>query len=90
MPSSTEDKIKRYLDFWNNSPVDRPMVGFSLGGWFSFQSYSAIQKYRGVERLMPDMLSPEIHFGDYDRIVVPFAEIEDDVILSVAPIPAFH
>jgi hypothetical protein len=89
MPSSLEEKIKKYLAFWNNDPVERPIVGFSLGGWFSFQSYSAIQKYRGVERLSPDMLSPEIHFGDYDRIVAPFAEIEDDVIHSVAPIPAF-
>jgi len=84
-----EDKIKKYLTFWNSSPVERPLVGFSLGGWFSFQSYNAIQKYRGVERLTPEMLSPENHLGDYDRIVAPFEEIEDDVIHSVAPIPAF-
>ena len=89
MPSRPEDKIKRYLDFWARSPAERPMVGFSLGGWFSFQSYSAIQKYRGAERLTPDMLSPERYFDDYDRILVPFGEIEDDVIHSVAPIPAF-
>jgi hypothetical protein len=87
MGLSVEEKIKKYISFWNGYPVERPMVGFSLGGWFSFQSYSAIQKYRGVERLTPDMLSPEIHFGDYDRIVAPFEEIEDDVIHSVAPIP---
>jgi 5-methyltetrahydrofolate--homocysteine methyltransferase len=84
-----EEKLERYLAFWNNSPVERPIVGFSLGGWFSFQSYSAIQKHRGVERLTPEMLSPENHFADYDRIIAPFEEIEDDVIHSVAPIPAF-
>jgi 5-methyltetrahydrofolate--homocysteine methyltransferase len=89
MPSSLEEKIKKYLAFWNNDPVERPIVGFSLGGWFSFQSYGAIQKYRGAERLTPDMLSPEGTFDDYDRIVVPFEEIEDDVIHSVAPFPAF-
>ena len=89
IPSSPENKIKRYLAFWNNSLVERPMVGFSLGGWFSFQSYSAIQKHRGAERLTLDMLSPERHFDDYDRIVSSFEEIEDDVIHSVAPIPAF-
>jgi hypothetical protein len=89
MPSSLEEKIKKYLAFWNNDPVERPIVGFSLGGWFSFQSYSAIQKYRGVERLTPDMLSPERYFDDYDRIVAPFEKIEDDVIHSVAPFPAF-
>jgi len=89
MTSNLEAKIKRYLDFWNNSRVERPMVGFSLGGWFSFQSYSAIQKYRGQVDLIPDLLSPEKYFDDYDRIVAPFREIEDDVIHSVAPIPAF-
>ena len=89
MSLGPEAKIKKYLAFWNNDSVERPIMGFSLGGWFSFQSYSAIQKYRGAERLTPDMLSPERHFDDYDRIVAPFAEIEDDVIHSVAPIPAF-
>jgi len=73
MPSSLEEKIEKYLAFWNNSPVERPMVGFSLGGWFSFQSYGAIQKYRGAERLTLDMLSPERHFDDHDRIVAPSA-----------------
>jgi hypothetical protein len=89
MPLGPEEKIKKYLAFWDNSPVERPLVGFSLGGWFSFQSYGAIQKYREAERLTPDMLSPERYFGDYDRITVPFEEIEDDVIHSVAPFPAF-
>jgi hypothetical protein len=89
MTSILEAKIKRYLSFWNNSRVERPMVGFSLGGWFFFQSYSAIQKYRGQANLSPDLLSPEKYFDDYDRIVAPFQEIEDDVIHSVAPIPAF-
>jgi hypothetical protein len=89
MGLSVEEKIKKYNSFWNNSPVERPMVGFSLGGWFSFQSYHAIQKYREAERLTPQMLSPEQYFADYDRIIAPFAEIEDDVIHSVAPFPAF-
>lgn len=89
MVANFEEKIERYLAFWNNTPVERPMVGFSLGGWFSFQSYSAIQEYRGQANLTPDLLSPEKYFDDYDRIVAPFREIDDDVIHSVAPIPAF-
>jgi len=89
MSLNLEEKIKKYLAFWNNDPVERPIVGFSLGGWFIFQSYSAIQEYRKAERLTPEMLSPERYFNDYDRIVAPFEEIEDDVIHSVAPIPAF-
>jgi hypothetical protein len=84
-----EEKIRRYRAFWDRAPVDRPLVAFSLGGWFSFQSYSAVQKYRGLENILPDMLSPERYFQDYDRIVAPFERIEDDVIHSVAPIPAF-
>ncbi len=89
MAAAVEEKIRRYLNFWNGSPVERPLMGFSLGGWFSFQSYTTIQNYRGLANLSPEMLSPEKYFNDYDQIVAPFEEIEDDVIHSVAPIPAF-
>ncbi|HSR11788.1 MAG TPA: hypothetical protein VLS90_10120 [Thermodesulfobacteriota bacterium] len=89
MTPGIEDKIQKYLAFWENVEVERPLVGFSLGGWFSFQSYGEIQKYRGVPALTLDMLSPERHFADYDRIAAPFEEIDDDVVHSVAPIPSF-
>jgi len=33
-------KIERYLAFWNRSDVRRPLVGFSLVGWFPFGQFA--------------------------------------------------
>ena len=64
-----KEKIKRYRAFWSKEPVERPMIGFSLGGWFQLKNYSALEKLRGRPRLEADQLSPEDFFPDYDRIV---------------------
>ena len=34
------EKIERYRDFWNRSPVDRPLVGFSFVGWYPLEYFS--------------------------------------------------
>ncbi len=86
---SIEEKIERYRAFWNNKPVERPIVGFSLGGFFPLNSYSAMQKLRDRGELLPDMLRPEDYLGDYDRIIAQWGEVEDDIIRAVAPIPPF-
>jgi hypothetical protein len=83
-----EEKIKRYRAFWSKEPVERPMIGFSLGGWFQLKNYSALEKLRGRPRIEADQLSPEDFFPDYDRIVNQW-NIEDDLIRAVAPIPPF-
>jgi hypothetical protein len=88
-PASLETKIRRYRAFWNRATVDRPIVGFSLGGWFPLESYSAMEKLRGLPRLQPEMIRPEALFADYDRLVETFDRVEDDVIRAVAPIPPF-
>jgi len=82
-----EAKCQRYEAFWTSAPVDRPMIGFSLGGWFPLQSYRAIEKLRGLPRLEPGHLRPEEFFDDYDRIVSQFDQVEDDLLRAVAPIP---
>lgn len=89
MPPALEDKLKRYRAFWDGSPVDRPLIGFSLGGWFPLQSYPAMQKLRNYQKISADQLSPEEFFSDYDRIATYFDRVEDDVIRAVAPVPPF-
>lgn len=84
-----EAKLKRYRNFWDGTPMERPLIGFSVGGWFPLQSYLALQRFRGQERISPDQLDPEAFFADYDRIVATFEKVEDDVIRAVAPIPPF-
>ena len=51
--SSVNAKLDRYSGFWNRSPVERPLIGFSVGGWFPLQSYRAMQKLRGKSGLAP-------------------------------------
>jgi hypothetical protein len=89
MFSGQQEKIKRYNDFWSGAEVDRPLIGFSLGGWFPLHSYTALHKFRGKGRLLPDQVQPEEFLPDYDRLVAQWESVEDDVIRGVAPIPPF-
>jgi hypothetical protein len=84
-----ERKLKRYRQFWEGSPMDRPIIGFSLGGWFPLHHYSALQKLRNQGNMAPDQFDPEEFFGDYDRIVAQYENVNDDVIRAVAPLPPF-
>ena len=68
-PSTVAGKIDRYRQFWSRTPVDRPLVGFSVGGWFPLQSYRAMQKLRGKAALAPDDLHAEEFLADYQGVV---------------------
>lgn len=87
--SSFQDKLSRYRSFWLKEPMERPVIGFSLGGWFQLQNYSALESFRDRLTLAPDQLSPEEFFPDYDRIVSFWDKIEDDLVRGVAPVPPF-
>lgn len=34
-------KIERYKAFWSHAEVARPMVGFTMRGWFPLEEYAA-------------------------------------------------
>ena len=89
IPLTLEEKARRYQAFWLNEPVERPLVGFSLGGWFPLQSYRAMERFKGVNRLRADQLIPEEFLKDYERLVAQWDEVEDDLIRAVGPIPPF-
>ena len=84
-----EGKIDRYLKFWTRSPVDRPLIGFSVGGWFPLQSYRTLQKLRGARDLVSEDLHAEEFLADYEGVVGLWNGIEDDMIRGLAPIPPF-
>ena len=88
-PSTLQDKINKYRVFWDNAPVERPLIGFSLGGWFPLQSYTALGKFRGRKGIAADELRPEDYLADYDRLVASWNGVEDDAIRAVAPLPPF-
>ena len=84
---SVADKIDRYLRFWNRTPVERPLIGFSVGGWFPFQHYRAMQPFRGRTGLGPQALQPEAFLADYEGIVARWEGVEDDMIRGISPLP---
>lgn len=86
---TVQDKVSKYLSFWGNAPAARPLIGFSLGGWFPLQSYQGMAKFRGQRGIAANELHPEDLLADYDRIVASWEEMEDDVIRAVAPLPPF-
>ena len=86
---SFQDKLARYRSFWAKEPVERPIIGFSLGGWFQLKNYTALERLRNQALSKADQLVPEEFFHDYDRIVSCWDEIEDDLLRAIAPLPHF-
>jgi hypothetical protein len=84
-----DEKRKRYRAFWANEAMERPLVGFSLGGWFPLHSYKTMGKFRGRKGLTADQLLPEEFLEDYDHVVTQWSGVQDDLIRAVAPIPPF-
>ena len=87
--ADVQRKLDCYTRFWNRSPVERPLIGFSVGGWFPLQSYRAMQRLRGKAGLTPEDLHPEEFLPDYEGVVALWDGVEDDMIRGVAPIPPF-
>ena len=67
--SSIEAKLDRYTRFWNRAPIERPLIGFSVGGWFPLQSYRAMQKLRGKPGLAPEDFRPDEFLPDCEGVV---------------------
>jgi hypothetical protein len=89
IPMTLQEKLQRYQAFWTNAPIGRPLIGFSLGGWFPLQSYPGMAKFRGRRGVAADELHPDDFLADYDRLVASWDAMEDDVIRAVAPLPPF-
>jgi hypothetical protein len=84
-----EEKVGRYTRFWARSPVERPLIGFSVGGWFPLENYRALQALRGVDAVGPEDVEPEAFLDDYERVVGMWEGVQDDMIRGLAPIPPF-
>jgi hypothetical protein len=85
--SDLERKLAGYRRFWDRTPVERPLIGFSVGGWFPFQHYRAMHAFRGRTGLDPQDLRPEAFLADYEGLVSGWAGIEDDMIRGISPLP---
>ncbi len=83
-----EQKLARYREFWDNKPVERPLVGFDVGGWFPFQRFSDLRKIEDKGRIAPESLDPRRCLPDYEAAFGRALEVPDDFIKGVSPISA--
>ena len=78
-------KIDRYHAFWKREPVARPLVGFSLVGWFPLGEFAACRAWQGVDYLTPEMINPADFLEDHLRMAREGEMVDDDVIRGACP-----
>jgi len=78
-------KVQRYVDFWNRAPVKRPLVGFSLVGWFPMNEFAACKQWEGRDYLVPEMVAPEAFLDDHVRMAREGERMDDDLIRGACP-----
>ena len=78
-------KIERYRAFWDQSDVERPLVGFSFKSWFPLQEYAASAAWQSAEFLTPDMVEPEAFMEDQERLLREGESLDDDILRGASP-----
>ena len=65
--------------------MSRPLVGFSLVGWFPLQEFAACRAWAESDYLTPEMIEPELFLDDHLRLLREGEVIEDDLIRGACP-----
>jgi hypothetical protein len=85
---SVEEKLEGYQKFWKLEDVNRPIIGFDVGGFFPFQWFSALGDIEETNSLQPEHLIVEKYLEDYTKLYDRSSGVNDDLIKGVSPIPA--
>ncbi len=78
-------KIERYRAFWSRADVRRPLVGFSLVGWFPLDEFAAAKSWGTARYLTPEMVDPAAFLPDHLRMLREGEIVDDDVIRGACP-----
>jgi hypothetical protein len=81
-------KVERYKAFWSRSDVSRPMIGFTMRGWFPLEEYAATRTWPVNEYLTPEMVVPEAFLDDEERLLKEGEVLDDDIIRGDMPAAA--
>ena len=81
-------KIERYKAFWRRADVSRPLVGFTMRGWFPLEEYAATRAWPVNDYLTPDMVVPEAFLEDEERLLKEGEILDDDIIRGDMPAAA--
>ncbi len=82
------EKTARYRAFWSRADVNRPLVGFSLVGWFPFREFAVCRSWDSEGYLTPEMVNPAEFLDDHVRICREGEVLDDDVIRGACPAQA--
>lgn len=81
-------KIERYKAFWSRADTARPLVGFTMRGWFPLEEYAATRAWPVNSHLTPDMVVPEAFLEDEERLLKEGEILDDDIIRGDMPAAA--
>jgi hypothetical protein len=83
-------KTERYKAFWRRDPVERPLVGFTLRGWFPMLEYPTSAAWSPGELLTPDMIDPESFLDEEERMLREGELIADDILRGACPLTSIR
>lgn len=78
-------KIERYRAFWSRGEARRPLVGFSLVGWFPLGEFEAAKGWSDGGCLTPEMIDPAAFLPDHLRMLREGEVVDDDLIRGACP-----
>ncbi len=78
-------KVQRYENFWNRDCVARPLIGFSIKGWFPLDEFAASRKWRSQDVLTTEMVEPEAFMDDQERLLHEGEAMDDDILRGASP-----
>ena len=77
-------KTESYRAFWARDDVRRPLVGFSLVGWFPIGEFAACRRWTG-DWVSPEMVDPAEFLDDHERMIGEGERVDDDLIRGAGP-----
>jgi len=83
-----DSRIERYRLFWDRESVDRPLIGFDVGGFYPLQRFQALQQLGSGAELQPDMVDPSSFLDAYEQLYREGLAVGDRIIRGASPIPA--
>lgn len=78
-------KLDRYRAFWRCGDAARPLVGFTMIGWFPLDEFAAARAWGTDGYITPDMVEPEAFLEDHLRMLREGETMDDDLIRGASP-----
>lgn len=81
-------KTEGYRRFWSLTAAKRPLVGFTLRGFFPMEEYAATRAWPPDTDLTPEMVVPAEFLPDEERLLREGELLGDDIIRGDMPAAA--